>query len=81
MFSIAQQTMLKDSRTLPDPAPYAAVTALSTGGVTVQARSIVNYPDYDRYMLDTRERLKKALEIDGVRLAEPHQRVYLEVPV
>lgn len=66
-----------DPRTLKDPPPSLVVTGLSTSGVSIQARSIVQYADYDRYLFDMRATLKETLEGEGYRLSMPHQLVIL----
>lgn len=66
-----------DPRTLKDPPPSLVVTGLITSGVSIQARSIVQYADYDRYLFDMRATLKETLEGEGYRLSMPHQLVIL----
>lgn len=74
---IALDALAAEPRVLKDPPPYVSVTQLGVNGVTMQARPVVRYPDYDRFMLDMRGILKNALEAEGIRLATPHQSVYL----
>lgn len=66
-----------DPRTLKDPPPSLVVTGLSTSGVSIQARTIVQFSDYDRYLFDMRATLKETLEGEGYRLSMPHQLVIL----
>lgn len=74
---IVLDALSREPRVLADPAPYVSVTQLGVDGVTMQARPIVHYPDYDRFMLDMRGILKNALEAEGITLAMPHQSIYL----
>ena len=67
----------REPRVLSDPPPYVSVTQLGVNGVTMQARPVVHYPEYDRFMLDMRGILKNALEAEGLTLAVPHQSVTL----
>jgi small conductance mechanosensitive channel len=75
---IVLDTLVGESRVLADPPPYVSVTQLGVSGVTVQARSVVRYSDYDGFMLDTRRTLKTALEAEGIRLASPRQSVQMD---
>jgi small conductance mechanosensitive channel len=74
---IILDSLRKDPRAMEDPSPYVAVTKLDVNGVTMQARSLVNSTDYDRFMLDHRGRLSAELEAGGIRLAVPRQEIYL----
>jgi small conductance mechanosensitive channel len=67
-----------DSRVLADSPPSVYITQLGVSGVTLQARSVVRYPEYDRFILDMRGVLKNTLEAEGIRLATPRQTVYLD---
>lgn len=74
---IVLDALSQEPRVLEDPPPYVSVTHLGVNGVTMQARPVVRYVDYDRFMLDMRGILKVALEAEGITMATPHQSVYL----
>lgn len=74
---IVLDALAAEPRVVGEPATYVAVTQLGVNGATMQARPIVRYVDYDRFMLDARGLLKNALEAEGVRLATPHQSIQL----
>lgn len=72
---IALDTLAREPRALADPPPYVAVNQLGLNGVTMQARAVVRYADYDRFMRDARRLIKNALEAEGIHLATPHQSI------
>lgn len=75
---IVLDALAREPRVVGEPATYVAVTQLGASGVTMQARPIVRYVDYDRFMLDARGLIKVALEAEGIHLATPHQSIVLE---
>ena len=74
---IVLEALAHEPRVVGEPATYVSVNQLGVNGVTMKARPIVRYVDYDRFMLDARGLLKNALEAEGVRLATPHQSIQL----
>jgi small conductance mechanosensitive channel len=74
---IVLEALAREPRVLTEPAPYVSITQLGASGLTMQARPVVRYVEYDRFMLDARGLIKNALEAEGINLATPHQSIHL----
>jgi small conductance mechanosensitive channel len=66
-----------DSRVLADPAPQVAVAELAASSVNLVVRPWVKTADYWAVRFDLTEKLKLALEADGITIPFPQQDVHM----
>lgn len=77
---VLMQVITSDERTLQDPAPRVAVTALNDSSVDFIVRPWVNSSDYWPMYWDSMERIKNALDENGIGIPFPQMDVHLHHP-
>ena len=77
---VLMQVITSDERTLQDPAPRVAVTALNDSSVDFIVRPWVNSGDYWPMYWDSMERIKNALDENDIGIPFPQMDVHLHHP-
>ncbi|RUO18260.1 mechanosensitive ion channel family protein [Aliidiomarina haloalkalitolerans] len=77
---VLMDVITNDERVLKDPAPRVAVTALSDSSVDLIVRPWVNSSDYWPVYWDLMERIKNALDENGIGIPYPQMDVHLHHP-
>ena len=77
---VLMNVITSDERVLQDPAPRVAVTALSDSSVDLIVRPWVNSSDYWPVYWDLMERIKNALDENGIGIPYPQMDVHLHHP-
>lgn len=77
---VLMSVITSDERTLQDPAPRVAVTALNDSSVDFIVRPWVNSGDYWPMYWDSMERIKNALDENGIGIPFPQMDVHLHHP-
>lgn len=77
---VLMNVVTSDERVLKDPAPRVAVTALSDSSVDLIVRPWVNSSDYWPVYWDLMERIKNALDENGIGIPFPQMDVHLHHP-
>lgn len=70
--------LANDSRILKDPAPTVAVSNLGESSVDIVVRPWVKTPDYWAVYFDTVERVKVALDENGITIPFPQRFIHLK---
>lgn len=77
---VLMDVITSDERTLKDPAPRVAVTALNDSSVDFIVRPWVKSADYWPMYWDSMERIKNALDENGIGIPFPQMDVHLHHP-
>lgn len=77
---VLMNVVTSDERVLKDPAPRVAVTALNDSSVDLIVRPWVNSSDYWPVYWDLMERIKNALDENGIGIPFPQMDVHLHHP-
>lgn len=77
---VLMNVITSDPRTLTEPAPRVAVTALNDSSVDFIVRPWVNSSDYWPMYWDSMERIKNALDEHGIGIPFPQMDVHLHHP-
>lgn len=77
---VLMDVITSDERTLKDPAPRVAVTALNDSSVDLIVRPWVKSADYWPMYWDSMERIKNALDENGIGIPFPQMDVHLHHP-
>ncbi|RUO32782.1 mechanosensitive ion channel family protein [Aliidiomarina sanyensis] len=77
---VLMNVITSDERTLQDPAPRVAVTALNDSSVDFIVRPWVKSADYWPMYWDSMERIKNALDENGIGIPFPQMDVHLHHP-
>jgi small conductance mechanosensitive channel len=75
--TVILDTLRSDPRLLPEPPPTVGVTELGDSGLTLTILPWVKSADYFGFRTEMRERLKLALEEQGIAIPYPHMEVRL----
>lgn len=73
VYDLMRQTAAANPKVLPDPAPWAGVTALKDSSVQVTLHAWVNNPDWWETKAALTRTVKEAFDKDGVSIPYPHQ--------
>jgi len=74
---IMEEVLAHDDRVLKDPAPQVAVLELADSSVNFVARPWVKSGDYWSVYFDTTEKMKKALDANGINIPFPQRDVHI----
>lgn len=77
---VLMEVISSDERMLTDPAPRVAVTALNDSSVDFIVRPWVKSEDYWPMYWDSMERIKNALDANGIGIPYPQMDVHLHHP-
>jgi small conductance mechanosensitive channel len=72
VLSVLEDTMMSDSRALPDPAPWFGVMELGDFAITVSARVWVKANDHLDFRVDMIKAVKEAFDREGIDMPYPH---------
>lgn len=75
--AIIHEILEADERVLKEPAPLVAVMELGDSSVDIAVRPWVNRTDFLGVMTDTKEKVKKAFDAQGVTIPFPQRDVHL----
>jgi len=75
---VIEQVLAADSRILPDPAPVVAVSALADSSVNFVVRPWVTVADYWPAHFDLTEKIKVALEENGLSIPFPQRDIHIK---
>jgi small conductance mechanosensitive channel len=75
---VIEGVLATDERILPDPAPVVAVSALADSSVNFVVRPWVNVADYWGTYFDLTERIKVALDENGITIPFPQRDVHMK---
>ncbi len=75
---VIEQVLAADSRILPDPAPVVAVSALADSSVNFVVRPWVTVADYWPAHFDLTEKIKVALEENGLSIPFPQHDIHIK---
>jgi len=75
---VIQDVLANDSRILKEPAAVVAVFELASSSVNLVVRPWVNNADYWAVYFDTVERIKAALDENGITIPFPQQDIYIK---
>ncbi len=75
--AIIHEILEADERVLKEPAPLVAVMELGDSSVDIAVRPWVNRADFLGVMTDTKEKVKKAFDAQGVTIPFPQRDVHL----
>ena len=73
---ILRETILKEPRALPDPAPFVQVNNLGDSSVDFLVRVWVPASDYFQFQADMKRAVKEAFDAAGIEIPFPTQTVY-----
>ena len=75
---VIEQVLAADSRILPDPAPVVAVSALADSSVNFVVRPWVTVANYWPAHFDLTEKIKVALEENGLSIPFPQRDIHIK---